>query len=470
MNENIAPHLEELTRALGDLENTGIRAEFEKLLAFSVPPDVAKDSILRKFGGKTLKVKDLSASLKNFEITGRILNLGEKQILSQNGLSVKNSESDGNGSQENSSKIYTGIFADETGSVMFSSWKELPGSVGDVINIKNAYTRIWQNRIRLSIGEQSIISKVPDSSLPSLSELSGPQAKKLIDIGTPDFSVNTTACVLQLSHREIMVKGKQSMVISGVLADETGRLPFTSWIELPGIDIGSILRIENAQIRIFRGMLSINILSNTRIFPVDPEEARQLAFNFESAAKDPLPLKIEKIEQRDSMFDVAAAGNIVSVRPGSGIILRCPECSRVIQKSSCRVHGKVEGIRDMRIKAVFDDGTGSMSVMFPRDLAEMIYGKTLEEAEQLMFSDISKDAVYEDLRRYLTGRYLAVRGNASKGEYGISFVAEKAWIPEDDLAVRVVELLHRLETAECENRENRQDHNSRASSGGINRA
>ena len=63
MDEKTAPHLEELTRALGDLEKTGIRAEFEKLIAFRVPPDVAKESILRKFGGKrkVLKVKDLSA-------------------------------------------------------------------------------------------------------------------------------------------------------------------------------------------------------------------------------------------------------------------------------------------------------------------------------------------------------------------------------------------------------------------------
>ncbi len=61
MDEKLAPHLEELTRALGDLENTGIRAEFEKLIAFRVPLDVAKESILRKFGGKkkVLKVKDL---------------------------------------------------------------------------------------------------------------------------------------------------------------------------------------------------------------------------------------------------------------------------------------------------------------------------------------------------------------------------------------------------------------------------
>ncbi|MPN04806.1 hypothetical protein SDC9_152054 [bioreactor metagenome] len=41
-----------------------------------------------------------------------------------------------------------------------------------------------------------------------------------------------------------------------------------------------------------------------------------------------------------------------------------------------------------------------------------------------------------------------MRGNSSNGEYGISFVAERAWVPEDDLAVRVVELLRRLGTDE----------------------
>lgn len=453
MDEKTVPHLEELTRALGDLEKTGIRAEFEKLIAFRVPPDVAKETILRKFGGKrkVLKVKDLSANLKSFELTGRILDLGEKSIRPQEGA------------RESPSRLYTGVLADETGSVLFSSWKELPGSIGDVINVKNAYTRIWQNRIRLSIGEQSLVSKISDSALPLLSELSASQTKKLIDVGAVDFSVDTVACVLQLSYREVLVKGRQSRVISGVLADETGRLPFTAWIELAGIDIGSIIRIEGAQVRMFRGMPSVNILNSTKIFSVGPEEAGKLAFTFESAAKDPVPIKIEEINSRDSMFDVSAAGNLVSVRPGSGIISRCPECSRVIQKGNCRAHGKVEGIWDMRIKAVLDDGTGSMSVTFPRELAEIIYGKTLEEAEQLMFSDVSKDAVYEDLRRFLTGRYLAVRGNSSKSEFGISFVAENAWVPEDDLAVRVVELLRRLGPDEADV----QDKNSQVSTGGI---
>ncbi len=163
------------------------------------------------------------------------------------------------------------------------------------------------------------------------------------------------------------------------------------------------------------------------------------------------------------MFDVITAGNVILVQPSSGITSRCPKCDRAIQKASFRAHDKVEGLRDMRINAILDDGTGSISVMFPREFSEIIYGKTLEETEKLIFSDVSKDAVYEDLIYSLTGRYIAVSGNSSKGEYGIFLVAEKAWVPEDDLVVRVLELLHRLWPDE----EDVQDRNSQVSSGRV---
>jgi len=453
MDEKIGSYIEELNKELGDLEKTGFHAEFNKRLAFQMLQDVTKESILRKLGRKkkVLKVKDLSANLENFEVIGIILDLGEKTILPQDGT------------QEGTYKMYIGVLADETGSVMFSSWEYLPGSIGDIITIKNAYTRTWQNKIRLFIWAQSLVSEIADSSLLPRSKLSESQSKKLVDIGAADFSVGTVACVLQLSNKEVLVRGHRSRVVSGVLADETGRLPFTSWIELPGIDIGSIIQIEGAHIRMLRGMHSVNILNSTKVSSIELEEARKLAFTFESAGKDPSPIRIEEIVSKDVMFDVITAGNMISVRPGSGIISRCPECGRSIQKAICRVHGKVEGVRDMRIKAILDDGTGAISVMFPRELSEIIYGKTLEEAEKLMFLDVSKDAVYEDLRYTLTGRYIAVRGNSSKGKYGILFVAEKAWVPEDDLVVRVMELLHRLGPDE----KDKQDRNSQIFSGRV---
>jgi len=72
------------------------------------------------------------------------------------------------GTKEETSKIYIGVLADETGSVMFSSWKYLPGSIEDIVTIKNAYTHAWQKKIRLFTGKQSLVSKIADSSLMTL--------------------------------------------------------------------------------------------------------------------------------------------------------------------------------------------------------------------------------------------------------------------------------------------------------------
>ncbi|MDD4331795.1 MAG: Single-stranded DNA binding protein [Methanosarcinaceae archaeon] len=444
MDEKSAPHLEELTRALGNLDAAKLRAEFEKLLAFRVPPEVAKQSLLRKFGGglqsqkKKLKVKDLAPNLKNFEIVGRILELSEKTLRPVEKASKKSS-----------STLYTGVLADETGAVPFSSWQKLPVQVGAVLDIKPAYTRVWKNRVRLSIKEHSFLSGLPDEVLPSFEELAKSTPKKLKEISALDLLVSGKAAVLKLFRREVFARGQKTFVLSGVLADETARLPFTSWIELPGVDIGCTIRFEAASVRMFRGVPSLEFLGKVRVSLLKEAELEKLAFSFEAVNKEPAPLKMREFETRGGLFDVVTSGNVLSVRPGSGVISRCPKCGRVVQKGNCRLHGKVQGVQDMRIKAILDDGTGTVSVMFNRELSEQIYGKSLEEAEALMYSDISKDAVFEDLRRILTGRVLLIRGNASKTEYGVSFVAEKVWVPEADLAVRAVELLRRLDSLEA---------------------
>ncbi len=82
--------------------------------------------------------------------------MGEKALRPQEGV------------QDGPSKLYTGILADETGSVMFSSWKELPGSIGgDVINIKNAIPASGRTGSgSLSGGNSPWYPGVSDSSFP----------------------------------------------------------------------------------------------------------------------------------------------------------------------------------------------------------------------------------------------------------------------------------------------------------------
>jgi replication factor A1 len=98
----------------------------------------------------------------------------------------------------------------------------------------------------------------------------------------------------------------------------------------------------------------------------------------------------------------------------------------------------------MRIKAIIDDGTGSIHIMLNCEISEAIYGKSIYDAEKMAHDSISKDVVFEDMRHVLIGKYIAVRGNSSKNEYGVTIVAKSAWYPENDLSKRIDILLDNI--------------------------
>ena len=437
MDDKLAPHIEELTKALEnistniDVDRSKIQEELEKLLDFRVPMDEAKRTIIRKFRSTSMpvmKVKDITAGLKGFEVIGRIIDVTEKNVNLRGKETV----------------IFSGTLADEDGACSFTAWNDFSLKSGDVIHIKNAYSRSWHNRSEVNIGERSYVDKLPDDALPSINELTKTPIKKICDVSNTDLSVSSMAVILEFSHRNVNVKGEELTIVEGVIADETAKLPFTSWIPLDGLDIGNSIRFENASVRMFRGVPSLNFNDNTTITTIDTS-TEELLFTFESVNITPKPISISEITTKDGMFDVVALGNIISIQPGSGIITRCPECNRVIQKNICRVHGAVEGIKDMRIKAILDDGTGAVSVMLDRELSEIVYGKSMVEAEDIIQKTMSQDAVFGDMKQILTGKYLAVRGNTSSTEFGIMLVASSAWAPEHDIEMRISVLKERLE-------------------------
>ncbi|MDF1533575.1 MAG: Single-stranded DNA binding protein [Methanosarcinaceae archaeon] len=434
MENKLAPHIEELTKALESIsinvDESQIREELEKLLDFRVPLDEAKRTIIRKFRSASMpvmKIKDITAVLKGFEVTGRIIDVTEKTVNLRGKETV----------------IFSGTLADENGACTFTAWSDYSLKSGDVIRIKNAYSRSWHNRSEVNFGERSNVEKLSDDVLPSMDELTKAPIKKLRDVVNTDLSVSTVAIILEFSHRNVNIKNEEVTIVEGVLADETAKLPFTSWISLDGLDIGNTIRIEKASVRMFRGVPSLNFNNNTTITAVDTS-TEKMPFTFESSNKAPKPTLISEIMENDGMFDVVALGNIISIRPGSGIIIRCPECNRVIQKSTCRVHATVEGVKDMRIKAILDDGTGAVSVMLNQELSEIIYGKSMVEAEDIIQKAISQEAVFEDMRKVLTGKYFAIRGNTSSTKFGIMLVASSAWVPDNDIWIRVNALKKRM--------------------------
>ncbi|MDK2947358.1 MAG: hypothetical protein PWQ63_518 [Methanolobus sp.] len=374
----------------------------------------------------TVSVKDLSPGLNGIEISGRIIDIVEKNVSIQGEQKI----------------IFSGTLGDGTGICSFTCWDDMSLKPGDAIHIKNAYTRLWNNRPELYFGKRSTITYLQNDEFPESEEISHSNLKKLGEIVPADVLASSVVLIVEMYHRDIMLKGEEVTVVEGVLADETGKLPFTSWVPLGGPDIGDYIRFEGASVRIFRGLPSINFTEATSIEKI--LDTSELPFTMESVSLASSSIAIEKLLEKEGMFDVTVSGNIISIRSGSGLIERCPQCNRVTQKSSCRSHGEVECLTDMRIKAILDDGTGAVHLMLNRELSEAVYGKSMHDAEKLAQSSLSAEAVFEDMKKVLNGKYLAARGNSSRNEFGVSLVARSVWVPENNVEKRIEELLERM--------------------------
>ena len=145
------------------------------------------------------------------------------------------------------------------------------------------------------------------------------------------------------------------------------------------------------------------------------------------------------MEKRGAL-DVEVEGTVIEIRPGSGVIMRCPVCSRVIQNGECSIHGKVSGKPDLRLKLVLDDGTGSVSSILNRELTEKLLGKTLEECKKM-----NESVLLDEINKMLFAHKISMRGNALGDEFGTSLIAREAKLVEVDVKEEAERLSQELE-------------------------
>jgi replication factor A1 len=250
-------------------------------------------------------------------------------------------------------------------------------------------------------------------------------AKSLKDLRVGDLGITVIANVISPEYREISTPRGNTAVISGMLEDETAKLHFTAWVDLPELfQLKSIIAID-VYVKSFHGMPSVNINEKTVLEAyagVVPAYTRR-----RHTLKD--------LSDTDGAYDVETEGDVLSLRPGSGLIERCPTCSRVMQKGQCRAHGRLEGLPDLRIKAVLDDGTGSMICVLDRILTEKLTGITLEDLRS------EPDKAEGRINAAIIGKPIVVRGNVTSGDFGMIFVASEAGWPTDNVAKMAKKLL-----------------------------
>jgi replication factor A1 len=146
------------------------------------------------------------------------------------------------------------------------------------------------------------------------------------------------------------------------------------------------------------------------------------------------------------LFDVEVVGNVLGVRDGSGLIERCPQCSRVVQNGQCRSHGEVDAEDDLRVKAILDDGTETLTAVLDDEITAAVYGGGLDEARAAATEAMDRGVVKEAIAETIVGRAYRVRGNLSVDEYGANLDATEfapAEEPPAELARAVLDELDR---------------------------
>jgi len=418
-------HAEDLASDLG-VDKEEVKADLENLVNYSVPIDEAKQSLRRKYGDGTgggdgapnpVDIADVSTEDSSVTATATVLTVGKRPIHYRGEEHV----------------IFEGELADETGKISYTAWEDFDLQPGETVRMGNAGVREWEGEPELNLGESTSVERI-DEQLDIDYDVGGDATLAALSPG--DRGVAVEVQVIECESKTIDGRDGETEILSGTLADETARLPFTDWDPRPGIEEGASVRIENAYVREFRGVPSVNLSEFSQAEPLStPIRARD----------DPERLSIREAVERGGAYDVELVGSVIAIRDGSGLIQRCPECGRVIQKGQCRSHGEVDGEDDLRTKAILDDGTGTVTVILDDELTAQVYGGGLEDAREHARDAMDQSVVAERTEDRIVGHEYAVRGSLSVDEYGANLDASGFARSEDDPAARARDLLAEVE-------------------------
>ena len=155
---------------------------------------------------------------------------------------------------------------------------------------------------------------------------------------------------------------------------------------------------------------------------------------------------IAEINRIGGGLDIRIQGMIVDVRSGSGLIKRCPQCNRSIMNGACSTHGTVEGINDMRMKIVVDDGTGAIGAVINRADTERITGVKMAAAEQLAALQ-GEGVVARELTEKVLMKRITLTGNVMSDNFGPNMIVHSVDIVSEDVEAEAEKLLAEVEAS-----------------------
>jgi replication factor A1 len=442
--EEIAPHVKEIARVLeGRVNEQDIEKDLDNYLnVYRMSLEASKRHIVRKYGG------DPNALTK-----------GERKLLSQLGLSEQSVDLLVRVMSSNTREvtvggapktIQSGILADENGStVKFTVWDVSKADLkaGENYLIRYAYTKEWSGQPEVHLGNRVVVElrpqdevKVPDSVVVPQAGggYSAPIVAKVADLRENMNNVTLTGRILALKMKEVETPSGKKAMFTGVLADETGKVEFTAWHDF-ALKENEVITVTNAYVKGWKGIPRLSFGERGQV--TRPKIKLPTVDELSQAVRK----SIDELERTGGASDVIVTGTIVDIKKGTGLIFRCPECNRVVQKGVCQVHGKVQQVPDLRIKVVVDDGSAAITAVMKKEVTEELTGITLKSALDEARETMDPDAVGHRFEEQLLAKPIEVRGNVISDDYGLSMNVTEAKFIVLDVRTEAEALLKKIE-------------------------
>lgn len=407
-------HVDDIVKAIGDkLERNVIVSELKRYVEeYGIDLATAKESIVRKHYGNPNALQmgaekllaQIGPSENNIQFKAKIVSVFRKEITTKEGAQKV---------------LFEGEIGDSTMRMRYTYWSEqCDFENGDVIEVLNAYSKSWNDRITLNINEGSM-RKVQDAELENLdlgivkasTNIAGEELE-LVNLKPGMSNVTVELRVLDVETRNITVKGEAKTIFGGNVGDKSGTCRFTSW-EDHNIITGKAYKIENAYVKEFNGP-DLQFGEYTKFTEVEGEELPSL-----QDYEDGVQYTLAQLDERNGASDAVVEGHVFTIRDDSGLIFRDKETNRVIRNGDDRKNA----VPDLRIRMIFDDGSGSCTAYLNRELTEKVLERDLDSCLEFVKENFGPEALLDEIEDALLLKPLKLRGFARSDEYGLSFFA-----------------------------------------------
>jgi ssDNA-binding replication factor A large subunit len=216
-------------------------------------------------------------------------------------------------------------------------------------------------------------------------------------------SVDLVARVARVfEERQFEKDGKKGVVVNLLLGDETGMVRLSLWNEETGfvregkLKEGDVVKVsggwvksdnrDNPELRVGRG--SIEKVDQEVSLP----DRNRLEQDFQAIKREPV-----RDFREGGQYETRAA--LVQVFGRNPFFMVCPQCEARVKESDgkwlCDEHGEVRPKHALVLSGIIDDGTGNIRAVFFRDMAEKMFGKSVEELRKLAEKATDTLAVFE---------------------------------------------------------------------------